>query len=187
MQLALVNLTQWADRKVGELSGGMQQRVGLARAFVTQAPILLMDEPFSALDVLSAEALRGELLELWSSHAIPTKAILMVTHNIEEAVLMADRIVVMNKGVIEQVGSPLELYEHPCNLFVGGFIGSPRMNFINAEVVQASACEARVRLADGSLYAIDNARALKLATRSAQIDEELMTALERWETLGASA
>ncbi|HEX4824232.1 MAG TPA: nitrate/sulfonate/bicarbonate ABC transporter ATP-binding protein [Candidatus Polarisedimenticolaceae bacterium] len=80
-----------------ELSGGMRQKVGFARAMAVEPELLCLDEPFSALDVLSAEALRGELLELWSSHAIPTKAILMVTHNIEEAVLMADRIVVMGK------------------------------------------------------------------------------------------
>lgn len=81
-----------------ELSGGMRQKVGFARAMVTEPELLCLDEPFSALDVLSAEALRGELLELWTGGQIPTKAILMVSHNIEEAVLMADRIVVMDKN-----------------------------------------------------------------------------------------
>jgi NitT/TauT family transport system ATP-binding protein len=80
-----------------ELSGGMRQKVGFARAMAVEPELLCLDEPFSALDVLSAEALRGELLELWTSGKIPTQAILMVTHNIEEAVLMADRIVVMDK------------------------------------------------------------------------------------------
>jgi NitT/TauT family transport system ATP-binding protein len=80
-----------------ELSGGMRQKVGFARAMAVEPELLCLDEPFSALDVLSAEALRGELMELWQSKSIPTKAILMVTHNIEEAVLMADRIVVMGK------------------------------------------------------------------------------------------
>ena len=81
-----------------ELSGGMRQKVGFARAMAVEPELLCLDEPFSALDVLSAEALRGELMELWLNRAIPTKAILMVTHNIEEAVWMADRIVVMGKN-----------------------------------------------------------------------------------------
>src|SRR5436309_3511579 len=81
-----------------ELSGGMRQKVGFARAMAVEPELLCLDEPFSALDVLSAEALRGELVELWLSRAIPTRAILMVTHNIEEAALMADRIVVMGKN-----------------------------------------------------------------------------------------
>src|SRR5512136_165353 len=80
-----------------ELSGGMRQKVGFARAMAVEPELLCLDEPFSALDVLSAEALRGELLELWSSGKIPTRAILMVTHNIEEAVFLADRIIVMEK------------------------------------------------------------------------------------------
>ena len=80
-----------------ELSGGMRQKVGFARAMAVEPELLCLDEPFSALDVLSAEALRGELMELWLKRKIPTKAILMVTHNIEEAVLMADRIVIMGK------------------------------------------------------------------------------------------
>src|SRR5512137_952695 len=80
-----------------ELSGGMRQKVGFARAMAVEPQLFCLDEPFSALDVLSAEALRGELLELWTTGKIPTRAILMVTHNIEEAVFMADRIVVMQK------------------------------------------------------------------------------------------
>src|SRR5579871_1861614 len=81
-----------------ELSGGMRQKVGFARAMAVEPELLCLDEPFSALDVLSAESLRGELLELWMHGDIPTKLILMVTHNIEEAILLADRIVLMDKG-----------------------------------------------------------------------------------------
>jgi NitT/TauT family transport system ATP-binding protein len=96
-----------------ELSGGMRQKVGFARAMAVEPELLCLDEPFSALDVLSAEALRGELMELWTSKAIPTQAILMVTHNIEEAVLMSDRVVVMAKNpgrVVTETPVPLR---HP--------------------------------------------------------------------------
>ena len=81
-----------------ELSGGMKQRVGFARALAVEPEILFMDEPFSALDVLTAENLRGELLELWMGKKIPTKSIFLVTHNIEEAVLLADRVIVLGRN-----------------------------------------------------------------------------------------
>ncbi len=93
-----VGLDGFEDAYPRELSGGMRQKVGFARAMAVEPELLCLDEPFSALDVLSAAALRGELLELWTSGSIPTQAILMVSHNIEEAVFMADRIVVMDKG-----------------------------------------------------------------------------------------
>lgn len=98
-----------------ELSGGMRQKVGFARAMAVEPELLCLDEPFSALDVLSAEALRGELLELWTGGVIPTQAILMVTHNIEEAVFMADRIVVMDKGPGRVVSEVRVELPHPRN------------------------------------------------------------------------
>lgn len=96
-----------------ELSGGMRQKVGFARAMAVEPQLLCLDEPFSALDVLSAESLRGELLELWTSGNIPTQAILMVTHNIEEAVFMADRIVVMDKDPGRVVSEMKVNLKHP--------------------------------------------------------------------------
>ncbi len=96
-----------------ELSGGMRQKVGFARAMAVEPELLCLDEPFSALDVLSAEALRGELLELWTSGSIPTRAILMVTHNIEEAVFMADRIVVMDKDPGRVIADLVVDQKHP--------------------------------------------------------------------------
>lgn len=96
-----------------ELSGGMRQKVGFARAMAVEPELLCLDEPFSALDVLSAEALRGELMELWLNRTIPTRAILMVTHNIEEAVLMADRIVVMGKDPGHIVAEVAITLRHP--------------------------------------------------------------------------
>jgi NitT/TauT family transport system ATP-binding protein len=96
-----------------ELSGGMRQKVGFARAMAVEPELLCLDEPFSALDVLSAEALRGELIELWTSGSIPTQAILMVSHNIEEAVFMADRIVVMDKDPGRMVADMRIELSHP--------------------------------------------------------------------------
>ena len=88
-----------------QLSGGMQQRVGIARAFAIQPEVLLMDEPFSALDIQTRQLMENELLELWSSRKMPTRAIFIVTHNIEEAVVLADRIIVLVNGEIREEGT----------------------------------------------------------------------------------
>ncbi len=111
--LDMVGLDGFETAYPRELSGGMRQKVGFARAMAVEPELLCLDEPFSALDVLSAEALRGELLELWTGGDIPTQAILMVTHNIEEAVFMADRIVVMDRNPGRVVAEVTVTLPHP--------------------------------------------------------------------------
>ncbi|HAD99981.1 MAG TPA: choline ABC transporter ATP-binding protein [Rhodospirillaceae bacterium] len=118
-QLDLVGLTDWADRKVGELSGGMQQRVGLARAFATDAPILLMDEPFSALDPLIRTRLQDELLDL---QARLKRTIIFVSHDLDEAFKLGGRIAIMEGGRIVQCGTPQEIIRAPANDYVADFV-----------------------------------------------------------------
>jgi glycine betaine/proline transport system ATP-binding protein len=118
-QLALVNLSQWADRKVGELSGGMQQRVGLARAFATDAPILLMDEPFSALDPLIRARLQDELLDLQSKLQ---RTIIFVSHDLDEAFKLGNRIALMDGGRIVQIGTAREIIANPISEYVADFV-----------------------------------------------------------------
>lgn len=118
-QLALVGLTDWADRMVSELSGGMQQRVGLARAFTTDAPILLMDEPFSALDPLIRTRLQDELMELQKSLR---RTIIFVSHDLDEAFKIGARIAIMEGGRIVQCGTPREIFTHPANDYVADFV-----------------------------------------------------------------
>ena len=118
-QLALVGLSDWADRKVGELSGGMQQRVGLARAFATDAPILLMDEPFSALDPLIRARLQDELLDLQQKLK---RTIIFVSHDLDEAFKLGNRIAIMEGGRIVQCGSPRDIFSNPSNDYVADFV-----------------------------------------------------------------
>ena len=118
-QLALVNLSQWAERKVGELSGGMQQRVGLARAFATDAPILLMDEPFSALDPLIRSRLQDELLDLQKKLR---RTIIFVSHDLDEAFKIGNRIALMEGGRIVQVGTAREIIANPVSEYVADFV-----------------------------------------------------------------
>jgi putative 2-aminoethylphosphonate ABC transporter, ATP-binding protein len=128
--LEMVGLADQAKKFPGQLSGGQQQRVALARALATSPGLLLLDEPLSALDAKVRMHLRKEIKELQHRLGLTT---IMVTHDQEEALTMADRIVVMNKGVIEQVGSPSEIYREPVNRFVADFIG--QMNFLPGTVV----------------------------------------------------
>lgn len=118
-QLELVHLEEWGDRKVHELSGGMQQRVGLARAFATDAPILLMDEPFSALDPLIRNRLQDELLDL---QARLKKTIIFVSHDLDEAIKLGNRIAIMEGGVIVQTGAPEDIILNPASGYVSDFV-----------------------------------------------------------------
>ena len=130
---ATLNLTPYLDRKPRELSGGQRQRVAIGRAIVREPKAFLFDEPLSNLDAALRVQMRLEVTRLQKQLA--TTAI-YVTHDQVEAMTMADKIVVLNAGQIEQYGSPLELYERPTNLFVAGFIGSPKMNFISGDVAR---------------------------------------------------
>ncbi|MCG7498850.1 putative 2-aminoethylphosphonate ABC transporter ATP-binding protein [Vibrio sp. Of7-15] len=128
--LRLIGLPTSAEKYPNQLSGGQQQRVALARALALSPGLLLLDEPLSALDAKVRTHLRDEIKQLQRKLGITT---IMVTHDQEEALAMADRIVVMNHGVIEQVGTPQEIYERPASRFVAEFVGS--MNFIPSSVV----------------------------------------------------
>ena len=122
-----LNLTDYLDRKPGQLSGGQRQRVAIGRAIVREPSAFLFDEPLSNLDAALRVGMRMEIGEL---HKKLKTTMIYVTHDQVEAMTMADRIVVLQKGVIEQVGTPLELYHTPQNRFVAGFIGSPKMNLL---------------------------------------------------------
>jgi multiple sugar transport system ATP-binding protein len=134
------------QRKPKELSGGQRQRVAIGRAIVRNPKVFLFDEPLSNLDASLRVQMRIELTRL---HDELQATMVYVTHDQVEAMTMADKIVVLQTGLIEQVGSPLELYHHPNNLFVAGFIGSPKMNFLRATVTAPKNGTVSVRLAGG--------------------------------------
>lgn len=123
----VLNLTDYLDRRPGQLSGGQRQRVAIGRAIVREPDAFLFDEPLSNLDAALRVNMRLEISEL---HQQLKTTMIYVTHDQVEAMTMADKIVVLRAGNIEQVGSPIELYKNPQNLFVAGFIGSPKMNFL---------------------------------------------------------
>ncbi|MFQ6546336.1 ABC transporter ATP-binding protein [Aestuariibius sp. 2305UL40-4] len=125
---AVLNLTDYLDRRPGQLSGGQRQRVAIGRAIVREPAAFLFDEPLSNLDAALRVGMRLEISEL---HKRLETTMIYVTHDQVEAMTMADKIVVLRAGNIEQVGSPLDLYRSPRNLFVAGFIGSPKMNLIS--------------------------------------------------------
>jgi len=142
----ILGLTQLLQRYPRQLSGGQRQRVAMGRAIVRDPQVFLFDEPLSNLDAKLRVQMRTEIKEL---HQRLRTTSVYVTHDQIEAMTMADQIVVMRDGLVEQRGRPLELYDRPANLFVAGFIGSPAMNFIPA-VLRRSALQAEVEFSDGT-------------------------------------
>ncbi len=132
----ILDLTEYLDRKPKQLSGGQRQRVALGRAIVRNPKVFLMDEPLSNLDAKLRVQMRSEIKKL---HEKLQTTFIYVTHDQTEALTMGDRIVVLDKGKIQQVAPPEEIYNNPSNTFVAGFVGSPQMNFINADIVEGFA------------------------------------------------
>ncbi|WP_181703933.1 sn-glycerol-3-phosphate ABC transporter ATP-binding protein UgpC [Chthonobacter albigriseus] len=129
----ILHLEPYLDRKPSALSGGQRQRVAIGRAIVREPKLFLFDEPLSNLDAALRVNTRLEIAKL---HRLLKATIIYVTHDQVEAMTLADKIVVLNAGRIEQVGTPMELYHRPANLFVAGFIGSPKMNFLTGQVAE---------------------------------------------------
>ncbi|WP_284614526.1 ABC transporter ATP-binding protein [Aquabacterium humicola] len=154
----ILHIEHLLDRKPKALSGGQRQRVAIGRAIVRKPEVFLFDEPLSNLDAALRVKMRYEFAKL---HEELKTTMIYVTHDQVEAMTLADRIVVLSVGRIEQVGTPLQLYEQPDNLFVAGFIGSPRMNFLNGELLRGDATGADVKLANGDVVrcAVDASRA----------------------------
>ena len=148
---AILGLGDYLARKPAALSGGQRQRVAIGRAIVRQPQVFLFDEPLSNLDASLRNRMRFEFAALHRQLGTTT---VYVTHDQVEAMTLADRIVVMREGVVEQVGTPSDLYERPANRFVAGFIGSPQMNFLDGEVVDDGASGRALELASGERVAL---------------------------------
>ena len=157
----ILGLEEYRYRKPKNLSGGQRQRVALGRAIVKDQKVFLMDEPLSNLDAKLRVSMRNEISKLHRSLGSTT---IYVTHDQVEAMTMADRIVIMKDGVVQQVGKPMELYEHPANKFVAGFIGSPQMNFYDVTVSGNV-----VTFADGSKITLPKAIAEKLSAHKGEL------------------
>jgi multiple sugar transport system ATP-binding protein len=153
----ILNLEPYLDRYPRELSGGQRQRVAMGRAIVRNPAVFLFDEPLSNLDAKLRVQMRTEIKEL---HERLKTTTVYVTHDQIEAMTMADKIVILRDGYIEQEGSPLDVYDHPANLFVAEFIGSPSMNLLKGEVITEG-----VRLAEGTVLALPKSHKAKLGQK----------------------
>lgn len=174
---AMVELDQFLERKPAQLSGGQRQRVALARAIVREPNVFLMDEPLSNLDAKLRVSTRAQIKNLSHELAVTT---IYVTHDQIEAMTLADRVVVMEKGLVQQVGTPTEIYDHPANTFVAGFIGNPAMNLIEGEisngVFRSEHTEiAGLSAADGKVTLGFRAEDASLATELGQINTRIYT------------
>ena len=147
----ILQIEHLLERKPKALSGGQRQRVAIGRAIVRKPRVFLFDEPLSNLDAALRVQMRIELAKL---HQELKTTMIYVTHDQVEAMTLADRIVVLSGGRVEQVGNPIALYEHPANLFVAGFLGSPKMNFLAGELVAAHGGRAEVRLKEGAVIGV---------------------------------
>jgi multiple sugar transport system ATP-binding protein len=156
----LLEISELLDRKPSDLSGGQQQRVALGRAIVREPSVFLMDEPLSNLDAKLRVQMRTELNEI---HKRVGKTTIYVTHDQAEAMTLGDRVAVLNKGKLQQLAPPQELYDQPANKFVAGFIGEPAMNFIPAEIVPT-----------------DNGMDAQTDVGTIELPEDVVTAAENW-------
>jgi len=159
---SILDLTDYLDRKPRQLSGGQRQRVALGRAIVRNPKVFLMDEPLSNLDAKLRVQMRSEIKKL---HKKLATTFIYVTHDQVEAMTMGDRIVVLNEGIIQQVGAPESIYNRPANVFVGGFIG--QMNFINANIINRTLVigDTTISLDENSYSIFDNRREVVLGIR----------------------
>ena len=163
---AILDITQYLDRKPKALSGGQRQRVAIGRAIVRDPKVMLMDEPLSNLDAKLRNQMRAEIIKLRGR--IDTTFI-YVTHDQTEAMTLGDRIVIMKDGFIQQIGTPQEVFHHPYNLFVAGFIGAPQMNFFNAKLVKVDGKYA-VEL-EGHTVVLSDEKQAKLAANNVEEQE----------------
>ncbi len=174
---AMVELDDFLHRKPAELSGGQRQRVALARAIVREPNVFLMDEPLSNLDAKLRVSTRAQIKNLSHELAVTT---IYVTHDQIEAMTLADRVVVMKGGVVQQVGSPTEIYDKPANAFVASFIGSPAMNLVDGQVASGRFTAENMQISgldapDGPLTLGFRAEDAQVVAGSAQINAPIYT------------
>jgi multiple sugar transport system ATP-binding protein len=181
----ILNIEPLLRRRPRELSGGQRQRVAIGRAIVRKPKVFLFDEPLSNLDAALRVHMRYEFAKL---HQTLGATMIYVTHDQVEAMTLADRIVVLRDGRVEQIGAPLDVYRRPDNLFVAGFIGSPRINLLSGELVEASATVAVVKVGSGDIISVaaDASRAGPGSRVTLGVRPEHFIAEARANTLGAT-